>query len=259
MKTEIAYFRETVTRVALFGIPCYGSLLTGLYLALDKHPFVVKSGIISMVIYLLISLILTSKNARNSKIWLNIVAISLTLFTPISVIGVCVKFDFQIIGVIWSLMILVAVLDVIWILSEKFLAVASIVLVCMLSSVVYVALGDKMSTGFVVTWIALMFWKYVNIYFNVRLKLNLFELKKLEAFKATVITLKHEFNNVGAVIAGIKEVDKKKHELPKEMLPLFYVSVERLLDLINKIGEKDDYHEEKYVKDISMLSLNKKK
>lgn len=107
--------------------------------------------------------------------------------------------------------------------------------------------------------ILLLAWKVlVNFYFGQVLEAQL-KAKQLQAFRATVVTLNHEFNNVAAIVAGLlhKINPERAHQISIEESDLAMLdrNLHRLVRLIKQFRSLKAYEEIEYLGEVKMVEL----
>lgn len=178
--------------------------------------------------------------------------INMLFFTP--------KFDNPEVYVFCSALLMVGVVDAAIVLKRRIMvlshwAMALIVLAALV-------LRQEFQKDYIVgTVLILLAWKFM---INTRMKRSFDEkvkTRQLEAFRATVVTLNHEFNNLAAICQSVMyklRADAGSGKAVAESdLAMLERNLNRLVSLIKKLRELESYEEVTYVGSVKMLELPK--
>jgi hypothetical protein len=87
----------------------------------------------------------------------------------------------------------------------------------------------------------MIIWKMVNFYFQETAVHNYEKNKKMEAYRATIQTLKHHFRNLSAAIEGFFKIPEE-HRSPKIRARLNQ-SLHSIIETVEKLEKLDNYEE----------------
>lgn len=97
-------------------------------------------------------------------------------------------------------------------------------------------------------------WKGINTYVHTKVLKENIRHEKLMAFRATVVRLKHEFNNVGAIILGTSEIINEIG-ISEKLLTRLTTSLKRFMEVIKSIESTDTFEVEPYTSEEDMVVI----
>lgn len=105
----------------------------------------------------------------------------------------------------------------------------------------------------------LFIWRTVACYFHRKAFEAQLKLGKMNAYKSTIITLNHEFNNVGMILISRFKLAEKlcSCKLNSKNLEALSKVLKRFTGLINELDANELFEEEQYLKEAKMVKIKK--
>lgn len=162
---------------------------------------------------------------------------------------------FTIYDLVFLYSLVVATMDVTWIMPKKLIYLQTFIgLLILFIPVLFTSEIVASKWPVVIPILMIMAWKLSNSLIQHKAFTSEILASKDRAYKATTATLNHEFNNVATVILPLLQTkDFKNSENDLKMLEK---NLNKLIKLIDQVSHQDKFEEDTYARKIKMVKLS---
>lgn len=153
---------------------------------------------------------------------------------------------------IFCFLLAVGSLELTWMMPRRYIVLNYLSAFIFAGAIVFFAAPILPTKFYVLIALGIYFaWKAVNTTLQSNVYHSYADHSKMSAFRGTIISLTHHFNNISTVILGYLGTEDRNSEADREL----DIALSQLVHLIDEVGKIETFQEEVYLGKETMLHI----